>query len=97
MRGWEAGRGIFRSGTQRRAQAEKASEAKKYGHVRMLYTQPRGPQKMRGKEAGRGIFWGGTQKCAKSEKGGSVETHLQDVAHFWVVAGIGFEPMTSGL
>ena len=50
-----------------------------------------------GLEVGWGIFRSGTQKCAKSEKGGSVETHLQDVAHFWVVAGTGFEPMTSGL
>ena len=43
----------------------------------------------------RGIFRGGTQKRAKPEEKGSVETHSQGKARFWVVGETGLEPATS--
>ena len=42
-----------------------------------------------------GIFRRGTQKRAKPEERGSVETHSQGKARFWVVGVTGLEPATS--
>lgn len=54
---------------------------------------------MRGKEEDGGYFSERDPKVNAGRKSlrNEMEEDLQIKVHFWVVAGIGFEPMTSGL